>query len=176
MEILFLGIILVGLMVYVSTRIKKTAASAFERESIEREDFRIVKPEGFINPIDENSRFAFEAYSKEFGKNDAEELRQAEANLIVSLNSDFGTIIEEAKASAGKILSEKITDDLNAGQRICLIESDDTKAKVAVRKFYKFIENNRRHKIYQLQISILDAYREEYADKADEMLESFVLT
>jgi hypothetical protein len=176
MEILFLGIILVGLMVYVSTRIKKSAASAFEREIIERENFRIVKPEGFISPIDENSKFAFEAYSKEFGKNDADELRQAQANLIVSSDSNFESVIENAKRNAGKILSQKVTDDLDAGQKICLIESEETEAQVAVRKFYKFIENTRQHKIYQLQISILDAYQKEYADRADEMLETFVLT
>ena len=51
MEILIIGGVLVVIMVIISTQIKKAAASAFEREVIETDDFRIVKPSGLMNPI-----------------------------------------------------------------------------------------------------------------------------
>ena len=52
MEILIPGLILVGLMVWVSTRIKRNAAKAFEREEIETAEFSLTKPEGFLAPVD----------------------------------------------------------------------------------------------------------------------------
>jgi hypothetical protein len=82
MEIWIVGGIIVALMIYASTKIKKAAASAYEREVIEAEDFAIVKPEGFISLVD--SAFAFEAQSKEFGESEAaEDLYRARAWIAV---------------------------------------------------------------------------------------------
>ncbi len=106
MEILIVGIALVALMVFVSTKIKKSAASAFEREVIDKKDFTIIKPEGLINPLNENSEFAFEAYSKEFGKNDAEEFNQMSAHLKIISQASFEETCENTKKSVSEILSE----------------------------------------------------------------------
>jgi hypothetical protein len=175
MEILIVGVLVVALMVYVSTKIKKSAASAFERETIEKESFRLVKPEGFISPIDENSEFAFEAYTKEFGKNDADEFRQAWANLIVISDLRFESVIENIRKSGGKILTEKFLGDASEKQRICLIESETIEKNADVKIFHKVIENNEHHKIFQLRISVLGAYQENYVERINEMLESFVV-
>ena len=175
MEILIFGVILVALMVFVSTKIKKSAASAFEREIVEGEDFTLVKPDGFISPINENSKFVFEAYTKEFGKNDADEFRQMWTNLIISPVSDFETAIESIENNDGEILSKKISEDAGSGQKICLIESKKVEKNVVVRVFRKIIESSKNRRIYHLQISILDAYREEYTDRLNEMLESFAV-
>jgi hypothetical protein len=175
MEILIVGVLLVALMVYASTKIKKSAASAFEREIIENENFRLVKPEGFISPIDENSEFAFEAYTKEFGKNDADELRQAQANLMVISDLSFETVIENTKKTGEKILSEKLLGNAPNEQKICLLETETIEKNVAVKIFHKIVESKKRHKIYQLQISVLDAYRENYAERINEMQESFAI-
>src|SRR5260370_21728636 len=83
MELLIPGLILVALMVYASTRIKKTAAVAFEPETIETDDFIIQKPDGFLNKINRDEQFEFEAYSKEFGGAGAENIRQGTAYLMV---------------------------------------------------------------------------------------------
>ncbi len=171
MEILIVGVIFVALMVYVSTKIKKSAASAFERETIEKEDFRLVKPEGFISPVNEDSDFAFEAYSKEFGKNDADEFRQAQANLIVISDLSFKAVIDNIKKASGKVLSEEVSEE----QGICIIENEKVQENVTVMMFHKIIESKKHHKIYHFQISVLDAYREVYAGKIDEMLGSFVV-
>jgi hypothetical protein len=175
MEILIVGVLLVAFMVFVSTKIKKSAASAFERELFDNENFRLIKPEGFISPIDENSKFAFEAYTKEFGKNDADEFRQAQANLIVIFDSSFETVIENIKETAAKFLSEKLLENAPDEQKICLLETEKIEENVIVKIFYKIIGSKKHRKIYQLQASVLDAYEENYSDRIHEMLESFVV-
>ncbi len=176
MEILIAGIILVALMVFVSTKIKKSAAGAFEQEIIKREDFHLVKPEGFISPINENSRFLFEAYTKEFGKNDAGEFRQAWANLVVVSDASFEAVIENIRKTGGKVLSEKLLENTPEEQKICLIESEKIEKDVTVKVFYKIIESNQNQKIYELKVSVLDAYLEEFKTRTNVMLESFVVT
>ena len=63
MEILIIGVIVVALMAYASTKIKKSAREAFEVEVFENEGFTITKPEGFIIPYNKN----ISAYSDETG-------------------------------------------------------------------------------------------------------------
>src|SRR6187399_163340 len=109
MELLIPGLILVALMVYASTRIKKIAAKAFEAETIETADFVIKKPEGFLNVINGDPRYAFEAYSKEFGGPGAEEFRKGTATLTVH----EGTTSE---AVAAEILESGITKVADIGE------------------------------------------------------------
>src|SRR5205085_2158799 len=112
MEILIVGVILVALMVYASTRIKKSAARAFESETIDADEFYIEKPEGFINPLrDESAEYAFEAYSKDFGTGDAENVYQAQAFITVSSDKNFAQICGETRKNARKVLSEEISND-----------------------------------------------------------------
>ena len=175
MEILIVGVVLVALMAFVSTKIKKSAASAFESEVIETEEFRIVKPEGFLNPINEDSEFAFEAFSKDSGKNEAEVFRQARATISVFVDSKFEAICENAKKSGGQILSETFSEDAAQQQNICLVESEEIKNGVTVKSFRKIAENIQKQKVYELQISVLENYREDFSDRIGEMLESFVV-
>ncbi|HEX9961397.1 MAG TPA: hypothetical protein VGB00_10725 [Pyrinomonadaceae bacterium] len=145
MEILILGVILVALMAYVSTRIKKSAARAFEREIVETEDFKIVKPEGFLNPVSENSEYAFEAYTKEFDESDASELRKAVARVYKN---------------------PKQGENLPA-------ESEKNEKGATIQTFRKILKNNKSGAVYELEISVLKNYREQYLDKINEMLNSF---
>src|SRR5215218_1576466 len=92
MELLIPGLILVALMVYASTRIKKTAAEAFEPETVESDEFIIQKPEGFLNVIGGDPAYAFEAYSKEYGGEGAQEFRQGTATVTVYPNSSVNEI------------------------------------------------------------------------------------
>lgn len=175
MEILIVGVVLVALMAFISTKIKKSAASAFEREIVENDEFRIVKPEGFLNPIKEDSEFAFEAYSKNSGKNDAEKFRQAQATLSVFADSKFEAICENAKKTAGKILSEKAAKNAAQQQNVCFIESEEIKNGVTIITFRKIVESIQKQKIYELQIVVLKNYLEDFAARTEEMLESFVV-
>lgn len=174
MEILIVGVVLVALMVFVSTKIKKSAAAAFEREVIDTKDFIIFKPEGLINPLNNNSQFAFEAYSKEFGKNDAEEFNQMTAHLRVFSNANFKEICRNAKKSVSEIISENlfVTD---TKQTVYLLEGRNSEKGARIFKTWKIVYSIQRRRVYELQISILDNYREAYAERQNEMLESFTI-
>ncbi|HLM60519.1 MAG TPA: hypothetical protein VK308_06940 [Pyrinomonadaceae bacterium] len=175
MEILIVGVIIVALMAYVSTKIKKSAAQAFEREEIEAEEFTIIKPEGFINPLNNDSAFAFEAYSKDLGQNAAKNFRQAWATLSVISGSDFQTICRNAKNSSGKITSKEFLEDAPDGQKIFVLESEKTEKDVEIYCLRKIVESTARRKIYDLQVSILEDNRADFTDKASEMIESFAV-
>ncbi len=83
MEILIPGLILVALMVYASTRIKRTAAQAFEEETVETNEFSVFKPEGFLNVLNGDPKYLFEAYTKEFGVESSGDIRRATAHITV---------------------------------------------------------------------------------------------
>jgi hypothetical protein len=143
MEIWIIGGAIVALMIYASTKIKKSAASAYERETIETEEFSIVKPEGFINPFE--SDFAFEAYTKEFGAEKAEDFRQCRASLTIENNSG----------------NEGLTENE-------IIEKD-----VSIKVYRKIINQN--GKTFDLKISVLQENEADYKDRINEMLESFAI-
>jgi hypothetical protein len=176
MEILIIGGIVVLLMVVISTQIKKSAAQAFEREVIETTDFSIVKPEGFMSPLRESSNFLFEAYSKEFGEKSERNVWRAQVYLSVAADSDFAAVCESAKQKTDKILSEetlKSSDD----EKICLIESEktDKEEEIDFFEFRKIVESRSQHKIYELRIAVLKAFRDEFSERIGEMLNSFHL-
>lgn len=113
MELLIPGLILVALMIYASTRIKRSAARAFEAESIETDDFRLQKPEGFLNVIGGDPKYVFEAYSKDFGGDGAENIRLATADVVIKANTTVEAAHAEILNSGGEILDdhrEKIGD------------------------------------------------------------------
>ncbi len=153
---------------YISSRVKKAARLAFESETIETDEFVIVKPEGFINPVNNESGYAFEAYSKDFGTGeDAENMNQAEIFVSVFDDKSFNAVCEEAK-NTGEILPE--SDD-----EICLIKSEETIENVSAYKFYKIIGSENGKKVYELKISVLQDFLAEYQNRIDETLKSFQL-
>ncbi len=173
MEILIVGGIIVLLMVAVSTKIKQSAARAFEPEFVETDDFTINKPEGFMSPLnDDSERYAFEARSREYGEKKARNIWQAHAFLVVSSDSNFQTERERVKKSAGKITSERILGD-DAQGKICLLETERTEENIALVEFYKIVESRARRKIYNLQISVLPPFRAAYIERVNEMINSF---
>lgn len=171
MEILIIGGILVALMAYVSTRIKKSAADAYERENIETEEFTIIKPESFISPTGESSEYIFTAYSKDFGRDEAEEFRQSKAELRVYAGAGFEEICRNAKQSAGKIISEETGESGNG--KICFLNAEKTENEIETEIFYKIAESEKQNKIYELKISVLSDFRENYSAAVNELLRSF---
>jgi len=175
MEIFIVGVIVVALMVYVSTKIKKSAAQAYERETIDGGDFTINKPAGFINPINDDTAFAFEAYTKDFGTDEAKDFRQARAKLRVISDLSFDAVCKNAKQSAGKILSKNFSENVSQGQRIFLLESEGAENDAPIFSIWKIVESREQRKIYELQISVLEEYRKNYADEITEMIESLAV-
>lgn len=147
MEIFIIGIIIVGLMVYVSTKIKKVAKTAYEREIFDGGKFTIIKPEGFLIPLNENSPFVFEARSKEFGDDEARDFYKCLA-----------------------IVTEKNGTDKNESTEIETAEKN-----VALKVFRKSLADLQNDKTYELEIKVLPDYTEEFAEKINEMRDSFQL-
>lgn len=93
MELLIPGLILVALMVWASTRIKRNAAAAFEAETVDNDQFVIRKPEGFLHVLNDDSGLAFRSYSKEFGKVGVRDVRRA----TIEIERNVGTNVDEMR-------------------------------------------------------------------------------
>lgn len=164
MEIFIIGVIIVALMVYASTKIKRNAASAFEEETVETEEFSLVKPEGFLHVInDDKSAFAFYAYSKDFGTDDAEEMRRAEIFIKARADKSLAEVCRELKSS-DKVVK---TADADGG---CTIELEKTVKEIPVAEIYKAVGNG---KVYELKIAVLEDFRADYEERINNLLESF---
>ena len=167
MEILIVGVIVVGLMIYTSTKIKKNAAAAFAEEMIETDEFLLLKPEGFLNPVENKDYLAFYAYSREYGEEDAaEKVRQSLIKLKVTAGRNLSEIAKEIKKNFDQLLSEEKEDaDTH------LLKGSRTEKEVETLYHHKIVAGN--EKIYNLEISILAAYEEKFAEGAEKLLESF---
>ncbi len=175
MEILIIGGFLVVIMVIVSTQIKRAAARAFEKEIIETDDFKIVKPAGLMNPIRSDSEYAFEAYSKEYGEKKERNIWRAQVYLTVSEGLNFSRASENARLETDKILSEEVVKDAPAGQKIRLLKSEKIEDKVSFYVFHKIVESEKQQKTFDLQVKILKAFQDEYLSRVEEMSNSFRL-
>lgn len=171
MELLIPGLILVGLMVYVSTRIKRSAAAAYEPEEIETDEFSITKPEGFLHPLNNDNGLAFEAYTKEFGEDDAKKMRHAWAELEVHDVPDPDGIIQEIKRSAEEVLTEETIRE--SDRHAYLIDAGRLENGVPVTTLYKITADG--SKVYEMRISVLDEQKDVYLRKIEEMRASFRL-
>lgn len=165
MELLIPGLILVALMMYASTRIKKSAARAYEAETIETNDFIIQKPEGFLNVIGGDPQYAFEAYSKEYGSSGDEEFRQATAKLRIYKNG------KDAAAGLHDILSDR--SEVIAGNRHRIVESKLAEKGIQFRVFTKIAETDSN--TYVLEIITLAETTAELMRNIELMLDNFEL-
>lgn len=168
MEIFIVGVIIVALMAYVSTKIKKTAASAYEIEKIDTEEFSIIKPEGFITPVKDESEFAFEAYSRDYGIEDTDKFRQSEIKLRVYEHINLREIVEAAKKSAETIISEN-----PAGKNEILLKTESFFDNIGFDKEYKII--SKHGKIYELEITSLQESKSDYTERIEETIANFVV-
>ena len=165
MELLIPGLILVALMVYASTKIKKSAAKAFEAERIETDDFFISKPEGLLSRVDPLPPFLFEAYSKELGEKPYENVRKITAEISVFKNTDVSNTAEAVKTSVNTVTSESPLSD---GYRI---EANETRDDAETKAFYKIVQKN--GDVFRLHISALKEPSEENSRKIEEMIDTF---
>ena len=170
MELLIPGLLLVTLMVWASTRIKKTAAAAFELEMVETDDFTLEKPEGFLNKINRDESLAFEAYSKDMGTGDASEFRAARVELRAydqrKLDYATGAIRESTKVTS------EITEVIDE-RKYHIMEAETVEKGVGFREKYKLVEKDGR--VFELKLIVLDETNNEISRKIDTIFNSFVL-
>lgn len=93
-----------GLLMLIKTGISRAAKAAFEREIVEEEEFILVKPEGFLTPVD---RF-FEAYSKEFVEGGKKRKSWAKMSIIDSFEKDSQKSFEKTEDEIEIIVFEKL--------------------------------------------------------------------
>ena len=105
MELLVPGLILVALMVWASTRIKKNAAAAFDAETVDNDLFVIRKPEGFLHVLNDSSGLAFRSYSKEFGKVGDRDVRRAAIEIERNVSTTIDALRERIETQAESISS-----------------------------------------------------------------------
>ena len=165
MEILIPGLALVALMVYVSTRIKRSAAKAFDEEVVETDDFTIKKPEGWFIPTD-TTDLAFAAYSKEFGTGDAGSVRLVSAELKIYDGTTPDAVRDAIVADASKVVSEQ---NLAGGSMI--LETEKTENGVLLEAERRLVVKDGR--VFELAVTALSETKEAQQRNMDTLLSSF---
>ena len=167
MEILILGLILVALMVYVSTRIKRSAADAYEKETVETDEFSINKPEGFIILNGSDREVIFAAYSKDYGTGESDPFRRVSAELR---RHDDRTVDEVRTAL---LENTELVDEQHLAGGITVIETRSSTDGVSFENEYRLSERN--GKVYELRVTALSETKADDQKNIDEMLASFEL-
>jgi len=165
MELLIPGLILVALMAYASTKIKKRAAEAFEPELIETDAYRIQKPEGFLHVINSPDH-DFEAYSKEFDEGDFR-IRRAKIEVDVFRDNDMQGVVKLIRQNASRT---EITSETGT---VTMVEADEAANEISLNAVYKIVAG--AEAIYRLRFAVINRHRDDYSDKIDDTLESFAL-
>lgn len=165
---------LVGLMVFVSTRIKRAAAEAYEPETIDKTEFAIEKPQGFLYPLNAETEFPFEAYSSDYGERGTRNIWRARTRLRLSDGLNVRKIIDEARQSETG-LSEKKLEDLPDGQIGSILRSYKDEDEIEYRILRKIVGDKTANQTWELRTTILSQYEDQYTDKACEMMASFEL-
>lgn len=171
MEILIPGLVLVGFMVWASTRIKRNAARAFDRERIETPDYTLVKPEGFLAPVDPADGTLFSAYSKDFGRGENEKFRQATLELRRYDDTAADELIDRITADAAEI-AEQQTGIID-GRKCATIVAERAEDGVALESHYRLV--SAPDAVYQLTANILPEHKDDLQQRIDEYLNSFSL-
>lgn len=150
MEILISGLIIVALMAYVSTRIKRSAAAAFEAETIEGEGFTIDKPAGFLHNLNADPKYVFEAYSKEFST-EHPKFRVGTARITSLSGGSLKTVGQEI-TSKGSVIAD--VSEVIGERHYREISIDDTDGDISICRKYKLGDAN--DGVYRLEVSSLD--------------------
>jgi len=170
MELLIPGLILVALMVYASTRIKRVAAEAFEAESVETDDFSLEKPEGFLSVVRPADGLAFEAYSKDFGNGEAADFKAARAEIRIYKDRKLKMSANAIRESTA--LTSEVTEVID-GRKYIVLEAGSVERGIGFREFYKLAE--RSSDVVEMKMTVIENIGNEVATKADTMLTSFVV-
>ncbi len=168
MELLIPGLLLVALMVYASTKIKRTVAEAFEHEHIETDDYVLEKPEGFLNVLNRDSSLELDIYSKESGVDDAASFKVARAELRIYAQR---TIDYAANALAESVKIGSSVSEIVDGRKYRVLEAESSEKGVEFRELYKLTEKHGR--VFELKLQILENAGDELSRKADQMFTSF---
>ena len=166
MEILIPGLILVALMVYVSTRIKRVAADAYEEEQIETDVFAVTKPDGFIIIQSQDPAVIFAAYSKEYGIEDADRFRQVAAELTFHKGRATEEVRDRIKSDGSRI-----TDERQLAGGSLSVETEQARGGINLENEYHLTQNG--DDTFEFCITALSETKAANQKAIDSMLSSF---
>jgi hypothetical protein len=164
MELLIPGLILVALMAWASTKIKKRAADAFEAENIETEDYLLKKPEGFLHVLGDPDH-EFYAYSREFGEQSSSTIRRGVIEIDVLRGASIADVRNSIKEAADEF--EVIAQTPSE----CELETQETANEVSLRGFYKVVRS--RNGFVRLRFAVLAEHTGEFSERVKSTLDSF---
>jgi hypothetical protein len=168
MELLIPGLLFVALMVYVSTRIKRSAAGAYEEEKIETDDFSVTKPAGFIIIEDGDPNVIFAAYSKDYGADDSDSVRQVTARLTVHRGESVERVSVPIKETAERVIDERHL----AGPSIVL-EVEELESGVPVETEYHLMQKG--NDTFEFSVAALTETKQANQKEITTLLSSFEL-
>jgi len=164
MELLIPGLILVALMAWASTRIKKRAADAFEAELIETESYSLRKPEGFLHVLGD-PQHDFNAHTSEFSEEENSQVRRAAIEIDVVRDRSLSEVRDQIRKKAE---SSEIRNETEADIELV---ADETANQTAVSAFYKIVSGG--SSIYRLRFAVVAAQKKEFLLRIEETLDSF---
>lgn len=168
MELLIPGLILVALMVWASTRIKKNAAAAFDAESVENDHFFIRKPEGFLHVLNDDSGLAFRSYSKEFGKVGDRDVRRATIEIERNLDTSLDVMKEKIEVAAESVASFETY--LDGGEKAARLITKDIADGGEFEVSRKLV--TRGTDVWEVRGTVLAEYREDQVETIEAALDS----
>lgn len=170
MELLIPGLILVALMVYASTRIKKTAAAAFEPETVETGNFTFEKPEGLLLILNGDPSFDAEGYSKEYGEGEESSLRQIRFSVSRTQGAPPEAVGKRVTTGADIVSRET---EVVGGTKFVVIEALKSNDGKTEREFHKIGSAN--GSVFDLCVTALAEPDAAARRKIDQMISSFTL-
>ena len=169
MEILIPGLILVALMVFLSTKIKKSAAKAFEEEQVETDEFRLTKPAGFLWPLDdEKDGLVWSARSKELGEGINSKIRRATAEIRRRPERNMD---QAAKIIASGMDEVKEGPDIAADRKSISFNGFESVGDVRFASFHKVISGPKG--VLDLNVRALYDHADNFMGGMEELRESF---
>lgn len=164
MEIWIIGIPLVILMVFLSTRIKRLANQAYGEELIERDGFALLKPEGFIALESVEEGFQFQAESKGFGAREATEpYREASASLAIRQGNIEAALSEQSMVEGIEVISRTEGD--------CSRRFKEISGDAVVHVFQRFVSLDDSC-FLELTVRVLEESIDEFEESAKLMIRS----
>lgn len=167
MELLIPGLILVAIMAWASTRIKRNASAAFDAEQVETDAFVIEKPEGFLHVLNDNSGLLFRAYSKDFGKVGRSDLRQATIEIERHGGTDIDAVVSKIKKASESFDTENTYKD--AGEKAATARSVSVLNGAEYEAVHKLV--SRGGDVIEARGVMLSEHKDAYLRNIEEMLE-----
>ncbi len=168
MELLIPGLLLVALMVWASTKIKRDADAAFGPESIETDDLAVEKPDGFLHVLNDDSGLAFRAYSKEYGSGEANGIRKATIDIEIFEGIEPDERLTEIETELGELTN--LNRYLDGGEHAISFSTEFVDDDIEFERIYRL--NKRSDRFFETKITLLADYKEEFTGKIEEFLSS----